>query len=212
MTNYWVHLDSLQKGPLLALPNSFLGEQILSEKCLALLSSNINIKFFNSIQFLCILISLTIMNLNLEQVLIHNPFDSFSLFFFSVFSSTLQFGSSVFKLQLSWKHTKENLPALARYYYAAKVKNNKRSFIVCLTPSLGLNMSDCLRALAVNARKAGLFTLQFLEKLHHIWAYLAMNVYQKLLFKLSEGKSLQKKEAKIRTPTRLFLHLEMTQH
>lgn len=65
-----------------------------------------------------------------------------------------------FQTSVKLKTTKENLPALARYYFAAKVKNNERSFVICTPPSLGLNMSDCLQALDANARKAGSLRLQ----------------------------------------------------
>lgn len=147
------------------------------------------------------------MILNIEHMLIHNPFDYFSLFF-----CLLYIVIHLFKLQLSWKHTKKNLPALAWYYSVVKIKNNERSFIVCTTPSLGLNMSDCLQALAVNARKAVTSRLQILGKLQYIWLIWIWTCISEKVFKFFKEKNLQKEEVKVRYPTTLFLHLKMTQH
>lgn len=69
----------------------------------------------------------------------------------------------------------ENLPSLVRYYFTTEVRNNENPFIVCTIPQLGLNSSNCLEALAVNARKAGFLRFQPSKKLHYIWAYLGIN-------------------------------------
>lgn len=70
----------------------------------------------------------------------------------------------------------ENLPALVRYYFATEVRNNENPFTVCTIPQLGLNSSNCLGALAVNARKDGFLKFQPLKKLHYIWAYQGINM------------------------------------
>lgn len=150
------------------------------------------------------------MILNIEQMLIHNPFDSFSIFFL-VFP-TLQFSSSVFKLQLSWKHTKKNLPVLARYYFAVKVKNNERSSLYAQHLHLDWTCQTAFKQ-SVNARKTVTSRLQYLGKLQYIWLiWIWTCISQKLFFKFFERKSLQKEEVTVRYPTTLFLHLKMTQH
>lgn len=67
-------------------------------------------------------------------------------------------------------------------------------------------MSDCLQALAVNARKAGSLRLQFLDKLHYIWAYLGMNVYQPkcVLSAFRKQKLAEKRRGKLGTQPHYF--------